>query len=96
MSKLPETWYMYVIRCKDNSLYCGISKDVERRFAEHQKMGKKTAKYLRGRGPLQLVFAMSLASYSEALKAEYEFKSLSKIEKEALVKKQGFKFGETA
>lgn len=87
-----EIWYMYVIRCKDDSLYCGIAKDVERRFDEHQAMGKKTAKYLRGRGPLELVFAMSVGSYSEALKAEYQFKAMSKHEKEKLVAEQGFTY----
>lgn len=88
MSPTTHTWFMYVIRCKDDSLYCGISKDVKRRFSEHQSMGKKTAKYLRGRGPLELVLAMSVENYSEALKAEYEFKTLSKLEKENVIASQ--------
>jgi len=91
-----EIWHMYVVRCHDDSLYCGISKDIERRFSEHQKMGKKTAKYLRGRGPLKLVFAMTIGDYAEALRAEREFKALKKIEKEMLIKKQNFILGETA
>ena len=95
MSEVPKVWYMYVLRCKDNSLYCGVSNDVVRRFSEHQKMGKKTAKYLRGRGPLKLVFAMSIGTYSEALKAEREFKALTKQEKEVLIASQDFIFNET-
>ena len=78
-------WSLYLIRCADNSLYCGISKDVTRRFLEHQKMGKKTAKYLRGRGPLQLVFQTEIGEYSEALKMEMRFKAQPKLDKEEIV-----------
>ena len=92
-SVVTDTWYLYVIRCHDNSLYCGISKDVERRFAEHRSMGKKTAKYLRGRGPLTLVLAMTAGNHAEALKLEYYFKSLSKQEKESLIKSQKIPIG---
>lgn len=81
-------WSLYLIRCADNSLYCGISKDVKRRFLEHQKMGKKTAKYLRGRGPLQLVFQTTIGEYSDALKMEMRLKSLDKSGKERIVNKQ--------
>ena len=81
-------WSLYLIRCADNSLYCGISKDVQRRFLEHQKMGKRTAKYLRGRGPLQLVFHTTISEYSEALKMEMRLKSLDKSGKEKIVNKQ--------
>jgi len=85
MSEQSNEWFMYVIRCKDYSLYCGIAKNVAKRFSEHRSMGKKTAKYLRGKGPLELVFVMSVGDYSEALKAEREFKSLSKKQKEILM-----------
>ena len=49
-------WFIYIIRCADGSLYTGITTDVSRRFAEHARSGPRAARYLRGRGPLTLVF----------------------------------------
>jgi putative endonuclease len=49
-------WYLYMVRCHDGSLYTGIAVDVERRFGQHQGSGDGGSKYLRGRGPLTLVF----------------------------------------
>lgn len=86
-----QEWSLYLIRCKDNSLYCGISKDIDRRFQEHQSMSKKTAKYLRGRGPLSLVFHTLVGGYSEALKMESRFKALNKQDKEQLVLAQSLR-----
>ncbi|OIO69278.1 MAG: hypothetical protein COW19_07235 [Zetaproteobacteria bacterium CG12_big_fil_rev_8_21_14_0_65_55_1124] len=77
-------WFIYMIRCKDDQLYTGISTDVQRRFAEHQS--GKGAKYLRGRGPLQLVFQQQAGSHSEALKAELAIKKLSKADKESIIR----------
>ncbi len=76
-------WYIYMIRCGDNSLYTGIATDVERRFEEHQR--DKGARYLRGRGPFQLVFLMAVGTRSQASKVEYQIKKLSKIRKETLI-----------
>ena len=66
---MPE-WTLYMIRTKNGALYTGITQDVKRRFAEHADGGKKGAKYLRGRGPLELVFQQKIGSRSQALKAE--------------------------
>ena len=79
-----DEWYVYIIRCRDGSLYTGTTTDVERRFAEHQNNGG--AKYLRGRGPLTLVFKHLVGRKSRALKVELKIKRLSKEKKEALVK----------
>ncbi len=73
------------MRCRDNSLYCGIALDVQRRFAEHASGGRKCARYLRGRGPLQLVFQQPVGTRSAALKQEYRLKQCSKSDKERLV-----------
>ena len=81
-------WTLYMIRTKNGALYTGITPDVERRFAEHVAGGKKTAKYLRGRGPLKLVYQQKIGSRSEALKAEAAVKNLSKAEKEGMVGKE--------
>ena len=79
-------WYLYIIRCDDNSLYTGITTDVNRRFDEHQNNPVKGAKYLRGRGPLELVFKKRIGTKSEASSAEYRIKRLTKIQKENLLK----------
>ena len=79
-------WYLYLVRCRDGSLYTGITTDVARRFAEHQGNGDAGAKYLRGRGPLVLVFQKNLGSRSLALAVESKVKKLSKARKEELIK----------
>jgi putative endonuclease len=79
-------WHIYVIRCRDGSLYTGITTDVARRFAEHQSVKKSGAKYLRGRGPLILVFRRKLGGRSLALSVEHKVKRLSKARKEELIR----------
>lgn len=81
-------WYVYIIRCRDGSLYTGISNDVSLRFEKHRQMGSRGAKYLRGRGPLELVFQQKTGSKSAALKMEQIIKKLSKSQKESLLKKE--------
>ena len=81
---MPD-WYLYLIRCRDGTLYTGISTDVERRFAQHQGSGSAGSKYLKGRGSLTLVFQQKMASRSLALKREGEVKGLSKARKEKLI-----------
>jgi putative endonuclease len=79
------TWFLYMIRCADNSLYTGITIDLDRRFAEHQAQGKKSAKYLRGKGPLELVFMTAVGTKSQASRLEVRVKQCSKRVKEQLV-----------
>lgn len=74
-----------MVRCKDRSLYIGITTDVNKRFAQHQAQGARCAKYLRGRGPLTLVFQEAIGDKSQALKREYALKQLPKHAKETLV-----------
>ena len=81
-------WYLYIIRTRGGELYTGITTDVQRRFVEHEEDGAKTAKYLRGRGPLALVFSREVGDRSVAAKAEWAVKQLSKEDKEALVSGQ--------
>ena len=84
MSGFPmQKWYLYIIRCRHDSLYTGITTDVERRFAEHQE--NKGAKYLRGRGPLKLVFKKQIGKRELALKIERLVKKLPKLKKEKIV-----------
>ena len=76
---------LYVLRCRDDSLYTGIATDVKRRVTEHAS-GVRGARYLRGRGPVQLVRAEPVGDRSAASRAEVSFKSLSKADKERLVR----------
>jgi putative endonuclease len=77
-------WHVYIIRCRDGSLYTGIATNVERRFNEHQN--NLGAKYLRGRGPLTLVLKKRVGQRNRALRVERNIKQLPKLKKEALVK----------
>ncbi|EHS7464371.1 GIY-YIG nuclease family protein [Vibrio cholerae] len=84
LAELPSPWFVYLVRCANNALYCGITTDVSRRFAQHQK--GRGVKALRGKGPLELVWSLPVADgKSAALKLEYRIKALSKSQKEALV-----------
>jgi putative endonuclease len=82
---MPD-WYLYLIRCRDGSLYTGITTDVTRRFTQHQGKRDSGAKYLRGREPLELVFQKKLGSRSLALGVENKVKTLSKARKEELIR----------
>jgi putative endonuclease len=72
-----------MLRCADGTLYTGIATDVLRRISEHEQ-GKRGAKYLRGRGPLELVYQQAVGDRSVATKIENSVKQLSRIEKEDL------------
>jgi putative endonuclease len=79
-----DMWSVYLVRCKDDSLYAGVALDVDRRLEEHRE-GKRGAKYLRGRAPLELVLRRELGDRSLALKVELRIKKLSRKAKENLI-----------
>ncbi|MDZ7644559.1 MAG: GIY-YIG nuclease family protein [Woeseiaceae bacterium] len=81
---MSGNWSIYLLRCADGSLYTGIATDVARRFAQHCS-GTRGAKYLRGRGPLQLVWAQAVGDRSRASRLEYRIKRLPKVQKENLL-----------
>ena len=68
------TWFVYLIRCGDGTLYCGIALDVATRLKQHQD--GKGAKYTRGRGPLKLVYQETCGTKSAALRRERQIKRL--------------------
>jgi putative endonuclease len=76
-------WSVYMIRCSDNSLYTGITTDINRRFQQHVE--GKGAKYFRGRTPIQVVFDEGNHSRCSAASREYFIKNLSRAEKERMV-----------
>jgi putative endonuclease len=81
-------WYLYLVKCRNGSLYTGITTNVDRRFAEHQESGPKSAKYLRGKGPLELVYASEAGDRSQASAIEYKVKQLPREAKQRMIEGQ--------
>ena len=79
-----KTYSLYLLRCADGSLYTGIAVDVARRIDEHRQ-GKRGARYLRGKGPIELVYQVEAGDRSAASRLEHRVKRLTKADKEALV-----------
>lgn len=77
-------WHLYLIRCRDGSLYTGITTDVDRRLTDHRR--NRGARRLRGRGPLQLVFSRAVGDHGTALRLEHRVKRLSREAKERLIR----------
>lgn len=75
-------WWVYLLRCSDGTLYCGIALDVAARLKQHEE--GKGAKYTRGRGPLDLVYREACASKPAALRRERAIKRLPRARKAAL------------
>lgn len=75
---------LYIVRCADGTLYTGIATDVSKRLAEHEA-SPRGAKYLRGRGPLQVVFSEVVGDRASASQLEFRVKRLSRTQKLALV-----------
>ncbi|MDG1949695.1 MAG: GIY-YIG nuclease family protein [bacterium] len=72
-------WFVYIVRCADDSLYTGITNRLEKRIEQHN-LGKG-AKYTRGRGPVVVVWSRSGLTRSEALQEEVRIKKLSRDKK---------------
>jgi putative endonuclease len=82
---MAESEYsVYIVRCADDTYYTGISRDVARRIVEHES-SPRGAKYLKGRGPLMLVFSETVGDRSAATRVEYRVKQLHRSGKEALI-----------
>ncbi len=77
------TWHLYLARCADGSLYCGIARDVAARIAAHD--AGKGARYTRGRGPLTLLLTRRCKDHGHALRLELAVKALSRQQKLAAV-----------
>lgn len=83
MDEASATWFLYVLRCADDSLYTGISPDVTQRLRLHES--GRGARYVRGRGPLEVVCTLPMGSRGDALRAERRFKRVPKARKESLL-----------
>jgi putative endonuclease len=81
-----KPWFIYMLRCADNSLYTGITLDVNKRLDQHNGIDKNGAKYTKARRPVKLVYKEISYSRSDACKREYAIKSLNKSDKESLIR----------
>lgn len=85
-SSQSRPWCLYIVKCTDGSLYTGITLDIVRRLKEHEDAAGKGSKYLRGRGPLELVFSCQFESRNKALRQEARLKKWPRRKKEQLIK----------
>lgn len=79
-----SAWYVYILRCRDNSLYTGVTTDCERRLHEHNHSARG-AKYTRARRPVVLSYTEEASNRGEAQQREAQIKRLSAAQKEALI-----------
>ncbi|WP_066742850.1 GIY-YIG nuclease family protein [Cupriavidus sp. D384] len=75
-------WFLYLLECEGNSIYTGVTTDVQRRYAQH--VAGIGAKYTRARKPLRLLGWLAYPNKSEALKAEIRTKRMSAAQKRAM------------
>lgn len=80
-------YYTYILRCKDNSLYTGITTDLERRLKEHKQKGEKTAKYTMRHSAIKMEIAWESENRVLASRLEFHIKTLKKQQKEQLIKR---------
>lgn len=73
------SWVCYLLQCADNTLYCGITNDLDKRLAAHN--AGEGAKYTRGRTPVKLLYREICADKSAALKREMQIKQMPRSEK---------------
>jgi len=83
-----KAWFLYVLRCADDTFYTGTTTDITRRINEHNTK-KCGAKYTKTRRPVELVFWLDFANRSQAQKAEYKFKKLTRMQKEKIINASG-------
>jgi putative endonuclease len=82
----PGRWHLYILKCRDNTLYTGITNDLLRRVAQHG--GGTASRYTRSRLPVRLVYQERCLNKSTALKKEFRIKSLSRKEKEEYIRRK--------
>lgn len=80
------SWWVYIVRCADNSLYTGITTDLQRRIDEHNQ-GNTGSRYTRARRPVELVYSEPASSRSDASKREHQIKQLPAAKKQRLTTK---------
>ena len=81
---LKETYYVYIVECRDGTFYCGSTNDLEKRLHQHNNL-KSGAHYTKIRRPVKLAYSMPCSSYAVARKREAEIKKMSREEKLKLI-----------
>lgn len=81
-------YYTYMLRCSDNSIYTGMTNDLEKRIREHLSKSKNSAKYTKSHNVVKLEVAWKSKDKSLACKLEYQIKNLTKQQKEGLIVNQ--------
>ncbi len=84
-SQSEKQAYVYILKCADDSLYCGFAYNVQKRIEMHNN--KKGAKYTKTRLPVKLVYTETCQNKSAALKREHEIKKLTREQKLKLLEK---------
>ena len=82
---LNKMYYLYILKCADNTLYTGITTDLKRRVGEHNG-GKLGAKYTSARRPVEVVYSKKFKNRALASRAEAKIKKITRAEKLALIK----------
>ena len=80
---MSDVWYVYILQCRDNSYYTGITKDIDRRLTRHNS--GKAAKYTRSRRPCKLAYFEKCRDEAKARKREHEIKSWRREKKQELI-----------
>ncbi len=86
MHRVTQKWFVYILGCRDNTLYTGITTDLKQRLHEHNH-SLKGAKYTRGRRPVSLLYSEQQPSRSAAASREYQIKRFSRKQKKQLIGK---------
>ncbi|HIJ42247.1 MAG TPA: GIY-YIG nuclease family protein [Deltaproteobacteria bacterium] len=89
MENETVTWYVYMLICRDETIYTGVTTDPKKRLAEHNS-GVNGAKYTRSRRPVSMVYLEEVPSRSDAASREYRLKRLSRQQKLRLIQSSGF------
>lgn len=82
------SWFVYMLRCEDNSIYTGITNNLKKRYNEH--LNKKGAKYTKSHLVVKIETVFEVKNRIEASKLEYKIKKLDKKSKENLIKFKNF------
>lgn len=84
---MTTTWYVYIVRCSDDTLYTGITTDVARRVIEHNEDDRLGARYTRARRPVSLAYAEAAQDRATATRRELAIKRMGRAEKTALLQR---------
>ena len=82
---MEKNWFVYILRCKDKTLYTGVTNDIDKRLLAHNE-SDTGAKYTKARRPVVLVYKEAIKDRSEAQKREAAIKNLSRLAKLSLIK----------